>query len=61
MINQLDIETPLMSPGVEQYYKIKIQDLQAVVSLKAQNKRRLEAQRNELNAKGLNKYKKNYK
>jgi len=50
-ISKLDIETPLMSPGVEQYYKIKIQDLQAVVSLKAQNKRRLEAQRNELNAK----------
>jgi len=50
-ISKLDIETPAMSPGVEQYYKIKIQDLQAVVSLKAQNKRRLEAQRNELNAK----------
>lgn len=50
-ISKLDIETPQIEAGIEQYYKIKNQDLQAVVNVKAQNVRRLQAQRNELNAK----------
>jgi len=50
-ISKLDIETPQIEAGIEQYYKIKNQDLQAVVNVRAQNVRRLQAQRNELNAK----------
>ena len=38
--------------GIKQYYVSKIEELQLVVSEKTQNLRRLEAQRNELNAKG---------
>ena len=41
-----------MEAGIEQYYNIKTQDLLVVVNEKAQNVRRLQAQRNELNAKG---------
>ncbi len=37
--------------GLEQYYVTKIEELQLTVSEKHQNNRRLEAQRNELNAK----------
>ncbi|XP_062517670.1 26S proteasome regulatory subunit 8 [Corticium candelabrum] len=37
--------------GIEQYYVTKIEELQLVVSEKAQDLRRLEAQRNDLNAK----------
>ncbi|XP_065840320.1 26S proteasome regulatory subunit 8 [Oscarella lobularis] len=37
--------------GIEQYYTKKIEELQRVVSEKVQDLRRLEAQRNELNAK----------
>lgn len=50
-ISKLDIEAPRIEAGIEQYYKIKNQDLQSVVNVKAQNGRRLQAQRNELNAK----------
>jgi len=50
-ISKLDIETPQIEAGIEQYYKIKNQDLQAIVNVSAQNVRRLQAQRNELNAK----------
>lgn len=39
--------------GLRQYYTTKNEELQLVVSEKTQNLRRLQAQRNELNAKGL--------
>ena len=39
------------SPGVQVYYKSKIEQLEAVINDKTQNLRRLEAQRNQLNAK----------
>jgi len=48
----MGIDTPQMEAGIEQYYNIKTQDLLVVVNEKAQNVRRLQAQRNELNAKG---------
>lgn len=38
--------------GFKQYYITKIEELQLIVSEKGQNLRRLQAQRNELNAKG---------
>lgn len=38
--------------GLRSYYITKIEELQLVVSEKSQNVRRLQAQRNELNAKG---------
>lgn len=38
--------------GLKAYYVTKIEELQLVVSEKTQNLRRLQAQRNELNAKG---------
>lgn len=38
--------------GLRQYYVTKIEELHLVVAEKAQNLRRLQAQRNELNAKG---------
>lgn len=38
--------------GFRSYYIQKIEELQLVVADKAQNLRRLQAQRNELNAKG---------
>lgn len=50
-ISKLDIEAPKMEAGIEQYYRIKVQDLQAITNVKTQNTRRLQAQRNELNAK----------
>lgn len=39
--------------GFRPYYITKIEELQLVVAEKAQNLRRLQAQRNELNAKGI--------
>ena len=41
------------SDGLRQYYITKIEELQLVVNEKTQNLRRLQAQRNELNAKGI--------
>ena len=41
----------LPSEGLRQYYITKIEDLMLTVSEKNQNLRRLQAQRNELNAK----------
>lgn len=38
--------------GFKQYYITKIEELQLIVAEKSQNLRRLQAQRNELNAKG---------
>lgn len=38
--------------GIKAYYKTKIEELEAVINGKTQDLRRLEAQRNQLNAKG---------
>lgn len=40
--------------GFKPYYIQKIEELQLIVAEKSQNLRRLQAQRNELNAKGIN-------
>ena len=40
--------------GFRSYYIQKIEELQLIVNEKSQNLRRLQAQRNELNAKGEN-------
>lgn len=50
-VSKLEIDTPKMEAGIEQYYNTQNQDLQVVVNVQAQNVRRLQAQRNELNAK----------
>lgn len=39
--------------GFRSYYIQKIEELQLIVAEKSQNLRRLQAQRNELNAKGI--------
>jgi len=39
--------------GFKPYYITKIEELQLIVAEKSQNLRRLQAQRNELNAKGI--------
>eukprot|EP00118_Oscarella_pearsei_P025498 m.308289 g.308289 ORF g.308289 m.308289 type:complete len:428 (+) comp43696_c0_seq1:1270-2553(+) len=48
--NKMDVEES-RGVGIEQYFTKKIEELQRVVSEKTQDLRRLEAQRNELNAK----------
>ena len=45
--------------GLKQYYVTKIEELQLTVSEKNQNLRRLQAQRNELNAKVKKKERRN--
>ncbi|RDD36727.1 26S protease regulatory subunit 8 [Trichoplax sp. H2] len=49
--NNMTISKADRIKGIEKYYQTKIQELQLIVSERTQNMRRLEAQRNELNAK----------
>ena len=44
---------PSVTRGVEAYYSSKVDELEVKLREKSQNLRRLEAQRNELNAKGM--------
>lgn len=50
-VANIEIKVPPMEAGIDKYYQVKIQDLSVVVNTKSQNVRRLQAQRNELNAK----------
>ncbi len=47
----MEVDSGPASEGLKQYYITKIEDLMLTVSEKNQNLRRLQAQRNELNAK----------
>ena len=47
------LSTAQKEEGIKSYYLTKIEELQLVVADRMQNLRRLEAQRNELNAKGI--------
>lgn len=49
----MDVDIP-RGEGFRSYYITKIEELQLIVAEKSQNLRRLQAQRNELNAKGNN-------
>jgi 26S proteasome regulatory subunit T6 len=45
-------DKPSKGEGLRQYFITKIEELELIVAEKSQNLRRLQAQRNELNAKG---------
>lgn len=47
---------PTNAEGLRRYLEVKVEQLQRAIAEKTQNKRRLEAQRNELNAKGEMQY-----
>ena len=50
----MEIDEKIMKgEGFKPYYITKIEELQLIVAEKSQNLRRLQAQRNELNAKGI--------
>lgn len=48
----MEVDSVAKGDGFRPYYITKIEELQLVVADKSQNLRRLQAQRNELNAKG---------
>lgn len=48
----MEIDEAAKGEGFRSYYVQKIEELQLIVAEKSQNLRRLQAQRNELNAKG---------
>lgn len=48
----MDVDGIAQKSSVHEYYVQKIEELQLIVNEKGQNLRRLQAQRNELNAKG---------
>ena len=52
---QMEVELPIKKSdgGYKAYYGHKIENLQVVISEKMQDLRRLQAQRNQLNAKGI--------
>jgi hypothetical protein len=47
------IRTPIAPGGIKSYYQAKIEAAELTINQKTQNLRRLEAQRNALNARGL--------
>lgn len=49
----MEIDSGNRGEGFRSYYIQKIEELQLIVNEKSQNLRRLQAQRNELNAKGM--------
>nr|XP_054767256.1 26S proteasome regulatory subunit 8-like [Lytechinus pictus] len=51
VMEKMEVEESGRKDGIQRYYITKIEELQMVVTDKTQNLRRLEAQRNELNAK----------
>jgi 26S proteasome regulatory subunit T6 len=46
------IQTPTAPGGIKSYYRAKIEAAELTINRKTQNLRRLEAQRNALNARG---------
>lgn len=52
--SSFQMEVDVRGEGFRSYYITKIEELQLIVAEKSQNLRRLQAQRNELNAKGKN-------
>lgn len=46
------VRAPVAPTGIKQYYQAKIEAAELLINQKTQNLRRLEAQRNALNARG---------
>ena len=47
------VSTPTAPAGIKSYYQAKIEAAELTINQKTQNLRRLEAQRNALNARGM--------